>query len=215
MAWRMHSLASAPKGQQQPSPGNLGQALLECHRLARWIVTFLATADSIEATSNATGLPGGSLRSSLQRAASKLPRMPPACRWIVTFLATADSIEATSNATGLPGGSLRSLLQRTASKLPRMPPACPVDRYVPRYSGQHRSYLECHRLARWIVTFLATADSIEATRMPPACPVDRYVPCYSGQHRSYLECHRLARWIVTLLATVAENVSIHRASRWH
>ena len=41
---------------------------------------------------NATGLPGGSLRSSLQRA----------------------DIEATWNATGLPGGSLRSSLQRTS-----------------------------------------------------------------------------------------------------
>ena len=32
----------------------------------RWIVTFLATRDSSEAASNATGWPGGSLRSSLQ-----------------------------------------------------------------------------------------------------------------------------------------------------
>ena len=83
-------------------------------------------------------------------------------RWIVTFLATPDSIEAFWNATGWPGGSLRSLLHRTASKLSGMPPAGPVDRYVPCYTGQHRSFLECHRLARWIVTFLATPDSIEA-----------------------------------------------------
>ena len=122
----------------------------------------------------------------LQGMASKPPGMPPACpvdryvpcyrerhrsclechrlaRWIVTFLATGNGIEATWNATGLPGGSLRSLLQGTASKLPGMPPACPVDRYVPCYRGRHRSYLECHRLARWIVTFLATGDGIEAT----------------------------------------------------
>ena len=131
-----------------------------------------------------------------------MDRMPPACpvdryvpcysgqhrsqlqchrlaRWIVTFLAAADSIEASCNATGLPGGSLRSLLQRTASKPAAMPPACPVDRYVPCYSGQHPSQLQCHRLARWIVTFLATADSIETS----------------------CNAHRLARWIVTFLAT--------------
>ena len=44
-----------------------------------------------------------------------------------------------------------------------MPPACPVDRYVLCYTGQHRGLLECHRLARWIVTFSATRDSIEAS----------------------------------------------------
>ena len=145
------------------------RSALECHRLARWIVTFLATKDSFETPLNATGLPGGSLRSLLQRTASKRLECHRLARWIVTFLATQDSFETALNATGLPGGSLRSLLQGTASNA-----------------------LECHRLARWIVTFLATGDSFEAP-----------------------ECHRLARWIVTFLATVAENVSIHRASRWH
>ena len=41
--------------------------------------------------------------------------------------------------------------------------------------------LECHRLVRWIVTFLATAGQRRSyLGMPPACPVDRYVPCYSS-----------------------------------
>ena len=69
---------------------------LECHRLARWIVTFLATTDRTEIAVNATGLPG----------------------WIVTFLATTDRTEIVLNATGLPGvDRVRSLLQRTAPKL--------------------------------------------------------------------------------------------------
>ena len=63
--------------------------LLECHRLVRWIVTLLATRDYIATALNATGWPGGSLRSLLHG----------------TSIATA------LNATGLPGGSLRSLLQ--------------------------------------------------------------------------------------------------------
>ena len=71
-------------------------------------------------------------------------------------------MDAAWNATGWPGGSLRSLLQGTAWMLPGMPPAGPVDRYVPCYRGQHGSCLECHRLARWIVTFLATGDSMDA-----------------------------------------------------
>jgi hypothetical protein len=38
----------------------------KCHRLARWIVTFLATHTRLPRPApNATGLPGGSLRSSL------------------------------------------------------------------------------------------------------------------------------------------------------
>ena len=51
----------------------------ECHRLARWIVTFIATRSNIEVAWNATGLPGGSLRSLLHGATSRLPGMPPAC----------------------------------------------------------------------------------------------------------------------------------------
>ena len=143
---------------------------------------------------------------------------PPARPVVVSSLATGIEPRALPNATGLPGGSLRSSLQGTTPKHRRMPPACPVDRYVPRYRRHTRSCLECHRLARWIVTFLATEDrAANLPGMPPACPVDRYVPRYTGQHRSCLECHRLARWIVTFLATqdsIEAACECHRLARW-
>ena len=66
---------------------------------------------------------------------------------MVTFLATADGIAAPLNATGFPGGSL-----------------------VPCYTGRHRSYLECHRLARSIVTFLATGDGVAAPQNATGLP---------------------------------------------
>ena len=157
----------------------------KCHRLARWIVTFLATQTGARFAKkmppacpvdryvpcytdgrpvrqeNATGLPGGSLRSLLHRRAPGSPRKcHRLARWIVTFLAT----------------------QTGARFAKKMPPACPVDRYVPCYTdgrpvrqenatglpgGSLRSLLhrrapgsprKCHRLARWIVTFLATGS---------------------------------------------------------
>ena len=122
-------------------------------------------------------------------------------RWIVTFLATQTASPLDPNATGLPGGLLRSLLHKQRRRWTRMPPARPVDCYVPCYTNSVASGPECHRLARWIVTFLATqtASPLDPnatglpggllrsllhkqrrlwTRMPPACPVDCYVPCY-------------------------------------
>ena len=42
-----------------------------------------------------------------------------------------------------------------------MPPACPVDRYVRRYDGATAK--ECHRLARWMVTFVAKSREGELT----------------------------------------------------
>ena len=182
----------------------------KCYRLARWIVTFLATRTA-RATWNATGLPGGSLRSSLH--GQLRPGMPPAC--------PVDYVPATGhgswNATGWPGGSLHSSLHRTAraiwnaTGLPGgslrsslhgqhratgMPPACPVDRYVPRYTrtasnaqlwnatglpgGSLRSSL--HRTA--IECHRLAGGSLRLATgspgMPPACPVDRYVPRYSS-----------------------------------
>ena len=83
--------------------------------------------------------------------------MPPACpvdRYVPRYTRAAS--QSALNATGLPGGSLRSSLQ-------------------PR---PHRSRLECHRLARWIVTFLATA------RQPPQSPNATGLP--GGSLRSSL-----------------------------
>ena len=165
-------------------------------------------ADSIKAAWNATGLSGGSLRS----------------------FATTNSIKAALNATGLPGGSLRSLLHQTASQAAWNATGLPGGSLR---SLLHRdsiaSRLECHRLARWIVTFLATPDIMQAawnaTGLPggslrsllhetasqaalnaTGLPSGSLRSLLHGQHRSRLECHRLARWIVTFLATVAENV---------
>ena len=138
---------------------------LKCHRLARWIVTFLATPRSIAAIWNATGLSGGSLRSSLQHGASQQSGMPPACpvdRYVPCYTTQHRSNLKCHRLAR--GGSLRSLLHHAASQQPEMPPACPVDRYVPCYTTQHRSNLKCHRLARWIVTFLATVA--ENVRIP-------------------------------------------------
>ena len=147
------------------------------------------------------------------------------------------------NATGLPGGSLRSLLQGTTWQLPGMPPACPVDRYVPCYRGPHGNCLECHRLARWIVTFLATGDRMatawnatglpggslrsllqgtawQLPGMPPACPVDRYVPCYRGPMATAWNATGLPGALRSLLQDrvyryVPMSVTIPRASRGH
>ena len=68
----------------------------------------------------------------------------------------------------------------------RMPPACPVDAYAGRYSQRPPSRSQCHRLARWIVTLVATAN---------AAP-------------SRSQCHRLARWIVTLVATAKPALAL-------
>ena len=84
-----------------------------------------------------------------------------------------------------------------------MPPACPVDRYVPRYSAELRSRRECHRLVRWIVTFLATGPIYAVTWNATGLPGGSLTfPRYSAELRSRRECHRLVRWIVTFLATV-------------
>jgi hypothetical protein len=61
-----------------------------------------------------------------------------------------------------------------------MPPACPVEAYVRRYMREPATPVQCHRLARWKVTFSATMRRAE--------------------RRS--ECHRLARWKVTFPATM-------------
>ena len=68
---------------------------------------------------NATGWPGGSLRSLLQRKHRISPRMPPAGpvdRYAPRYRGQQRSYLL--NATGLPGGSLRSSLQWKAAKLP-------------------------------------------------------------------------------------------------
>ena len=114
---------------------------------------------------NAPGLPGGSLRSWLHAAArAPLLECPRLARGIVTFVATTRQLERpSSNAPGLPGGSLRSWLPRGSSSAPpRMPPACPGDRYVRGYHAAARApLLECPRLARGIVTFVATTRQLE------------------------------------------------------
>ena len=173
---------ACPVDRYVPRYSKTASPLDKCHRLARWIVTFLATAANAKPPQNATGLPGGSLRSLLQQANAKPPQ----------------------NATGLPGGSLRSLLH---ARRPSPPHKCHrLARWIVTFlatAGQRQASHKCHRLARWIVTFLATARrhrlstnatglpggslrsllqqaGIGSLQMPPACPVDRYVPCYRG-----------------------------------
>ena len=45
-------------------------------------------------------------------------------------------------------------------------------------SGKPKGFPECHRLARWILTLVAT-DAPASSRMPSACPMDRYARRYS------------------------------------
>ena len=89
-------------------------------------------------------------------------------------------------------------LVATIGRPPRpMPPACPVDVYAHRYNrsptppnatglpgGCLRSSLpsaarpaQCHRLARWWFTLVATIGR-PPRPMPPACPVDVYAHRY-------------------------------------
>ena len=194
----------------------------------RWSAASALIGGLIGAAANATGLPGGSLRSSLQtnhsHSRSECHRL---ARWIVTLLATDKSSE------------VRCECHRLARWI--------VTFLATDKSGRSRS--ECHRLARWIVTLLATDKSSEVR-----CECHRLarwiVTLLATRQirRSRSECHRLARWIVTFLATgrrkilpipprdppnrsiwccddgapltphaclSARNVSIHRASRWH
>ncbi len=131
-----------------------------------------------------TGLPRGSLRSSLpQTPTAPPPKMPRACPvdpyvpryprpqpphlrkchgpapWIFTFLATPDPNRPTSeNATGLPRGS-----------------------YVPRYPRPQPPRLrKCHGPAPWIArSSLPQTPTAPPPKMPRACPVDLYAPRYS------------------------------------
>jgi len=117
-------------------------------RLARWILTLAATRDALTAPQlNATGLPGGFLRSPLPGTRSPLPNSMPAACPVDSYVrcyqgpATRDALTARQlNATGLPGGYLRSPLPGTPSPPPNiMPAACPVDAYARCYPGRaHR-----------------------------------------------------------------------------
>jgi len=71
-----------------------------------------------------------------------------------------------------------------------MPPACPVDCYVRRYIRRTPRSPECHRLARWIVTFAAT----------------------SGEHHALPNATGLPGGSLRL---PLRGVRLHRASRWH
>ena len=149
---------------------------------------------------------------------------PRLVQGMVTFLATRKAGKNAENAPGLSGGWLRSLLQAKQGKTPRMPPACPGDGYVPCYTQSREERRECPRLARGMVTFLATREAgknaenapglsggwlrslLQAKqrttpRMPPACPGDGYVPCYRQSSEERRECPRLARGMVTFPAT--------------
>jgi hypothetical protein len=76
--------------------------------------------------------------------------MPPACPADCYVVRRKERLERTPNATGLPGGSLRYSLQGTT----------PLDP-------------KCHRLAQWIVTFLAVAALVRSKERetPPGKPV--------------------------------------------
>ncbi len=189
-------------------------ALRKCHGLP---VDRAFPRYSAPRSGNATGLPRGSLRSSLQRKAT--PRALGKCHepapWIVTFLATARTPRASGNATGLPRGSLRSSLQRkrrvsgNATGLPRgslrsslqrnaepreMPRARPVDHFDPRYSANAASQGNATpEPAPWIITFPATAQTPRLRK-----------------------CHGPAPWIVTFLATarLAASQEMPRACPW-
>ena len=63
--------------------------------------------------------------------------------------------------------------------LARMPPACPVDAYAGRYPPANLSLALIPRLARWMLTLVATRRPISPS----------------------LKCPRLARWMLTLVAT--------------
>ena len=178
----------------------------ECHRLARWIVTLVATAGlallarmpparPVDAyarryrrprspRANATGLPGGCLRSSLPPARSPRP-----------------------NATGLPGGCLRSSLPPARSPA-RMPPACPVDAYARRYRRPRSSRPNATGLPGGLLRSSLPPARLHidpcAVDQPDkaawtACAPDAILP--NDSQRPH--------------AAVAANVSIHRASRWH
>ena len=174
----------------------------ECRRLARRILTLVATCRPIPSRRNAAGLPGGCLRSSLLR------RPIPSRR----------------NAAGLPGGFLRSSLPAAQSAPAGMPPACPADSYARRYVPPNPLPPECRRLARRILTLVATRRPIRSRRnaaglpggflrsslpaaqsapagMPPACPADSYARRYVPPNPLPPECRRLARRILTLVAT--------------
>ena len=172
---------------------------IERHRLARWIVTLVVTGTRLRIPSNATGLPGGSYVPVTGTAPISF-ECHRLARWIVMSLTTSrtdsettsnppagpvdcyvpryrDRLRIPSNATGLPGGLLRSSLQ-----------------------GLTPNTVECHRLARWIVTFLATGptpNTVECHRLA------RWIVTFlaTGTDSEYRQCHRLARWILTFLAT--------------
>ena len=115
----------------------------ECPRLARWTVTFAATAR--------------------RRSTPECPRL---ARWIVTFAATRP-LGALPNAPASPVDHYVRRYPRRRRRV-RMPPASPVDRYVRRYPRRRRQP-ECHRLARWIVTLPATPATrsiLNATGLP-------------------------------------------------
>ena len=61
----------------------------ECHRLARWMLTFVATRRPCSPRPNATGSPGGCLRSSLPPALLSSPECHRLARWMLTLVATA------------------------------------------------------------------------------------------------------------------------------
>ena len=175
----------------------------ECHRLARWIVTFLATGRYKVPCANATGWPGGSLRSLLQ---GDTVLCPNATGWpggLLRSLLQGDTVLC-PNATGWPGGSLRSLLQGDTV-------LCPNATGWP--GGSLRSLLQgdtvlCPNATGWpggSLRSLLQGDTKCLARMPPAGPVDRYVPCYRAIQSALPECHRLARWIVTFLATCSRK----------
>ena len=71
--WIVTLAATSPAGPRTPP---------ECHRLARWMVTLAATS-RCRTTPNATGSPGGSLRSSLPAAPrrARSVRLHRASRW--------------------------------------------------------------------------------------------------------------------------------------
>ena len=171
----------------------------ECRRLARRILTLVATRRPIRSRRNAAGLPGGFLRSSLRAAQS-----------------------APADAAGLPGDLRSSLRPPNPSR--RMPPACPADSYARRYVPPNPLPPECRRLARRILTLVATRRPIRSRRnaaglpggflrsslraaqsapagMPPACPADSYARRYVPPNPLPPECRRLARRILTLVAT--------------
>ena len=204
----------------RPSPNPLPP---ECRRLARRMLTLVATCRPIRSRRNAAGLPGGCLRSPLPAAQSAPAGMPPACPADSYARRYAPPNLLPPECRRLARRILRSSLRAAQSAPAGMPPACPADltlvatcrpirsrrnaaglpggSYARRYPPPNPLPPNAAGLPGGCLRSSLPAAQSPPAGMPPACPADSYARRYPPPNPLPPECRRLARRILTLVAT--------------